>query len=125
MPLFQGSSGSKTCPLGLLAGGMEEGTVTIYNPFHVIQGNRALTSISAAHNHKSKITAMEFQSNAAKGIFLATADEGQKLWTVHDALCKDVDSHFIPNHIIDHDVPTPFSLLYISLNLHSKRLQNA
>eukprot|EP01084_Bolivina_argentea_P054924 100723_1 len=77
---------SKT-PLGMIAGGMEDGCITFWNPYNLINGKSSQSLIgSYSEFHKHKITAMAFNPNVTQHTFLATADEAQKLfvWDLTD-----------------------------------------
>ena len=63
-------------PLGIIAGGMNDGSVTLWNPYNLISGRRGLMGTYSDY-HQQKITAMAFNPTVAQHTFLATADDGE------------------------------------------------
>jgi len=80
----QQTNPTSSCPLGLIAGGMEDGTVTLWNPYKLITSTSRLSKQALLGEygkyHQHKITAMQFNPTVAQHTFLATADEAQKLF---------------------------------------------
>jgi len=86
LPLSTLSWGQQTaptasCPLGLIAGGMEDGTITLWNPYKLITSNTKQALLGEyGKYHQHKITAMQFNPTVAQHTFLATADAAEKLF---------------------------------------------
>ena len=58
---------------------MEDGTVTFWNPYNIIQNNKSRALIGKYQHHKTKITAMQFNPTITKNTFLATASDEEKV----------------------------------------------
>eukprot|EP01084_Bolivina_argentea_P154154 268760_1 len=72
---------TKTMPLGLIAGGMEDGSISFWNPYNLINGHHKKALLGQYSDyHQQKITAMQFNPSIAQHTFLATCDVGEKLY---------------------------------------------
>merc|ERR1719461_2355504 len=71
---------TESIPLGLIAGGMDDGSITIWNPYNLMSSSASMRhkALIGTHSdkHKQKITAMAFDNKS----YLATADVGESLW---------------------------------------------
>lgn len=58
---------------------MDDGSVTFWNPYNIINGSKSKAMIGQYDQyHQQKITAMQFNPTVSQNTFLATADEGEK-----------------------------------------------
>ena len=66
--------------LGVIASGMEDGTVQFWNPYNIISGNNKKALIGEyCDYHQSKITAIQFNPTITKNTFLATASDDERV----------------------------------------------
>lgn len=85
---------SSTLPLGLLAGGMNDGTISLWDPSKIMSNNPQ-SLLNSTARHQGAVPALQFHPLADSSHLLASGGVDSEVFIIS---CErpDAPSHFVP-----------------------------